>query len=425
MLPILPRAAALATTAILLNLHYPLAGRPWLEGPLTSRPVLAIGNALVAQVVRSKLNSEGVPQPSRTETYLPSRRLAVDIYEPDEPAAGPRMAMLYFHSGAFVAGHRTFGAGMCGWLSAHGALCISASYRRTNSGAGVAGCIEDAWAAYRWVRANAAELNIDPSRIVVAGDSAGGLLATAIATGLGGDVPTGLGGFVQCEASELPAALVGNWPATTLSASEYIPRKAADGKWEATPAASELRVANAFVPEKYSHSAEATQRRLREVLAGGLLCFGRRRVGLLPAVGRYPADDAASVSPLRRAAQRSDLPPMLLLTGSDDQVVPCEQTRRFSEAARAAGNDVTQLIFDGAIHGGGGCNCVAGREATLAFLRHHELLRGPALPQDDPRDAMGGMMRALKLRGAEYAYVDEQHYRPAEHKRATVWLQEG
>ena len=71
---------------------------------------------------------------------------------------------------------------------------------------------------------------------------------------------------------------------------------------------------------RYCGSAEQTQERLRMVFAGGLLLFGRQMGGLLPSSGRYPVDDGASVSPLRRAS-RPELPPMLLLTGSADQVV--------------------------------------------------------------------------------------------------------
>ena len=56
-----------------------------------------------------------------------------------------------------------------------------------------------------------------------------------------------------------------------------------------------IAVANAFVPAKHGGSAEATQARLRTVLACGLLCFGRRLGGLLPATAKYPADDAAQV----------------------------------------------------------------------------------------------------------------------------------
>ena len=220
--------------------------------------------------------------------------------------------------------------------------------------------------------------------------------------------------------SELPAAVVGGWPATALGARTYAPRWAEDSScWEETPAGNDFAVANAFVPEKYTATQEATQQRLQTVLAGGLLCFGRRRFGLLPAAtGQFPADDGQSVSPLRLATRGEALPPMLLLTGGADQVVPCEQTSRFADAVREAGGNVTQLIFEEAEHGGGGVNCAAGREATLRFLRYHGLL-GPDQGQDDPRDAIGGAMRAFSLQPVEYETVQ---FRPAVHARSTLRL---
>ena len=51
-------------------------------------------------------------------------------------------------------------------------------------------CIEDAKSAFRWVRAHAKELNIDPTRIAVGGGSSGGFLATAIAALPAFDAPT-------------------------------------------------------------------------------------------------------------------------------------------------------------------------------------------------------------------------------------------
>ena len=424
---VLPKLAAALAAALSLNLHYVILGRPFLEGPLTSRPVLALGNTAVGKLVRLTMTKEGVPTPDRTETYSDRGRSGrIDIYEPESGSASqdvPRTAVIYFHSGAFIAGDRTFGAGVCGFLASHGVVCMSASYRLTNRGAGVGGCIDDAWAALRWARANAERLNIDASKIVIVGDSAGGLLATSLGTGLGADVPTGMGGFNLVDPAELPAAVIGNWPVTALGARTYVPTPTDDGSWKPTRAGSEFPVENAFVPSKYGNTAEETQARLRSVLAGGLMLFGRRAGGLLPAHKNFPLDDAASVSPLRRAS-RPDLPPMLLLTGGADQVVPCDQTRQFADVARAAGNEVTQLIFEGAVHGGGAVNSAAGRQATLGFLRHHGLLTGPPRDSDDPRDAIGGAMRAFKLEPIEYDYDEPAGapYRPEVHKAATLRL---
>jgi len=413
---VLGPAVILLAVTLLFNLHYVVLGRPFLEGLLTSRPVVALSNKLTAIGVKYQASKAGVPQANRTETYrFGASQGKVDIYEPQEGSAeadGPRPAVLYFHSGGFLFGDRILGVGVCAWLASHGALCLSASYRVTNSGAGVAGCIEDAWAVLRWTRSNAGRLNIDPSRIIVAGDSAGGLLATALATGLDPKSREPIDG------SELPAAVVASWPATCLESRRFAPLRSENGTWEPTPAGKDFLVPSAFVPPEYRDTASTTQARLRTVLAGGLLGFGRRAFGLLPATEaeQWPADDGASVSPLR-LADRAGLPPILLLSGAADQIVPCTQTSQFAETAQAAGNEVAQLIFEDAIHGGGAVNCATGRRAALTFLRHHKLLQGPEKDEDDPRDAIGGLLRALNQRAIEY---EPLQFRPAEHGRATL-----
>ncbi len=87
-----------------------------------------------------------------------------------------------------MAGFRELGAGTLSWLAEQGLVGISVGYRLTSDaqGRGIAGCIESAWAALRYVRAHADELGIDPSQVVAMGDSAGGLLALALTTGLRG-----------------------------------------------------------------------------------------------------------------------------------------------------------------------------------------------------------------------------------------------
>jgi hypothetical protein len=59
--------------------------------------------------------------------------------------------------------------------------------------------------------------------------------------------------------------------------------------------------------------------------------------------------------------------------------VPAGQQLLLAERARAAGNRVGALVFDGAAHGVGGVNSAAGRAAVLRFLCEH-LGRGPAAP---------------------------------------------
>jgi acetyl esterase/lipase len=64
----------------------------------------------------------------------------------------------------------------------HGMVGISVQYRLYKSGtATVFDCVKDARSSVRYVRAHAAELGIDPSKIIVSGGSAGGHLAASTA----------------------------------------------------------------------------------------------------------------------------------------------------------------------------------------------------------------------------------------------------
>ena len=104
------------------------------------------------------------------------------------PAAGAkpgekRPAFLFFHGGGWAAGMPEWGYGSCRHYSERGLVGISFEYRlRWRHGTTPIESVADAKSAVRWVRAHAAELGVDPERIVVAGFSAGGHLAAA--TGL-------------------------------------------------------------------------------------------------------------------------------------------------------------------------------------------------------------------------------------------------
>jgi acetyl esterase len=104
----------------------------------------------------------------------------VRLYRPVETAE-PSMALVYFHGGGWVAGSIETHDGPCRALAkSAGIVVVSVDYRLAPEHPFPAG-LEDAWTATQWVRRIAEELKLDPDRIGVGGDSAGGNLATVVA----------------------------------------------------------------------------------------------------------------------------------------------------------------------------------------------------------------------------------------------------
>jgi len=92
-----------------------------------------------------------------------------------------RPVFLYLHGGGLVMGNRFTGVeAALGWVEAFDAVVVSVEYRLAPEHRFPA-AVEDAWAALQWLRGVGADLNADPSRIFVAGTSAGGGLAAHVA----------------------------------------------------------------------------------------------------------------------------------------------------------------------------------------------------------------------------------------------------
>ena len=105
------------------------------------------------------------------------------IYAPAERAAAPAPALLAFHGGGFCAGDPHGAGAIAKTLAlALGVVTISVSYRlgtaEKPTGPGI---LDDAARAWAWLHAHAAELNLDPARVAVSGESAGCLLAGHLA----------------------------------------------------------------------------------------------------------------------------------------------------------------------------------------------------------------------------------------------------
>jgi acetyl esterase/lipase len=110
----------------------------------------------------------------------PGGPLAFRVYTPAGSADGLLAGIVYFHGGAWVFGDLDSHDSMCRML-ANESRCriISIDYRLAPEHTFPA-AVEDAYAATEWVAAHASELSIDPARLAVAGDSAGGNLAAVV-----------------------------------------------------------------------------------------------------------------------------------------------------------------------------------------------------------------------------------------------------
>jgi acetyl esterase len=111
----------------------------------------------------------------------PAGRLRVRTYRPADTVARLLPAILYFHGGGWVMGSLEGYDLVCRYFCARtGCAVVAIDYRLAPEHKFPA-AIDDAVAAYRWLATDAVGLGIDPARIVIAGDSAGGNIAAVAA----------------------------------------------------------------------------------------------------------------------------------------------------------------------------------------------------------------------------------------------------
>ena len=109
----------------------------------------------------------------------PTADLPIRIYRPTTNNSAP--AIVYFHGGGWVLNFLDiYDASLARLANQSGATIISVNYQKAPEHPFPIP-FDDCYATLEWVKAHADELQIDPSRIGVAGDSAGANLASGVA----------------------------------------------------------------------------------------------------------------------------------------------------------------------------------------------------------------------------------------------------
>ena len=245
------------------------------------------------------LSGPGEPVADVRDLTVPSPQgeIPVRVYRPANAGdASPPPVVAYAHGGGWMVGSiESFDTVVRALTNASGAIVASIGYRLAPEHPFPAG-LDDVRAAVRWLVANARELDGDPDRVAVAGDSAGGNLATVTARRLRDEG----GPALRFQALVYPVC------DSALNTPSY--RECGSG---------------------FGLSALSMKRYWEWYLDG--------------ADGRAP-----DASPLQ-ADDLSGLPPAFILTVRDD--VLRDEGEAYARALEAAGVPVTLRRYDGAVHG--------------------------------------------------------------------------
>lgn len=111
----------------------------------------------------------------------PAGELAVRLYRPAAAAAdAPLPCLVYAHGGGWVFGNLDSHDVLCAQLALEAGIVVCAIDYRLAPEARFPGAFDDVVAGLIWVAAEGASIGVDPTRLAIGGDSAGGNLAAAV-----------------------------------------------------------------------------------------------------------------------------------------------------------------------------------------------------------------------------------------------------
>ena len=141
----------------------------------------------VEELQQLRANGRQVPPPS-PDIPLKARRIQgpkgapqLTVWLVNAGAPGARPGILHMHGGGYVLGSAENNLSLLQPLARElDCVIVSVEYRLAPE-TQASGSVEDNYAALKWLHANAAELGVDPGRIAVMGESAGGGHAALLA----------------------------------------------------------------------------------------------------------------------------------------------------------------------------------------------------------------------------------------------------
>ncbi|MBX7210531.1 MAG: alpha/beta hydrolase [Verrucomicrobiaceae bacterium] len=216
--------------------------------------------------------------------------LTLDAFVPE--GTGPFATCILVHGGGFTKGDKqSFIKPLFEPLAKAGFAWFTINYRLAPQHQWPA-CADDVATAIKWVKAHAADYKVDPKRIALIGESAGGHLVS----------------------------------------------------WAGVTGEGDTRVA-AVVPFYAPHDL-VVQVKMRNALGGLAGLVGSEEMS--DATMKKLAD----MSPMNRI--KPGLPPFLQIHGDKDDKVPHSQSVEFEKKMKAAGNTCETITIPGGIHGMGG-----------------------------------------------------------------------
>jgi len=245
---------------------------------------------------------------TRTEDVIYGRAsgtaLTLDVFRPERPNG---LGVVYVVSGGWYCAHEFISAKVVQPLLNRG-YTVFAVVHGSNPRLHISEIFEQMERSVRFIRFNVAKYGIDPNRIGVAGGSAGGHLSLLLATRGG--------------------------PGTT------------DAKDPVDRQSSAVQAAACFFPPtdflNYGRPGESA-------VGEGTLKDFRSAFGDVPKEPEAKRKFAESISPIYHI--KTGVPPVFIIHGDADALVPIQQAHSFLEKAKAAGGVAKLDTRPGGLHG--------------------------------------------------------------------------